>query len=176
MSLQGRCWLTRSEGRGGIPGFTSQKEYGAVLVALCIAHSRFLFASSIPDSSLHRPFQIPQLRYMAQKSKGKGKNPQGKAKKGRKNVFNGAKLGFLDSYKDKFLSSTDHGGFYTMVAKEFIQHFGYDLAMAENPGPNDSADMHIPKEIDPLLSQDEQNKESDQQNAFYRELREVSHL
>jgi hypothetical protein len=122
------------------------------------------------------PFQIPQLHYMVQKSKGKGKNPQSEAKKGRQNAFSGTKLDFLDSYKDKFLSSTDHGGFYTMVAKEFIEHFGYNLAIEENPGPNDDADKHIPKEIDPLLSQDKQNKESDQCNAFYCELRDVSHL
>ncbi|SRR5260221_14160707 len=113
---------------------------------------------------------------MAQKAKGKGKNPRGEAKKGRQNAFNGAKLDFLDSYKDNFLSSRDRGGFYTMVAKEFIQRFGYNLAIEDNPGPNDDTDKHIPKGIDPLLSQDEQNKESDRQNAFYRELRDVSHL
>ena len=126
--------------------------------------------------SLHPPFQIPQLRYMARKSKGKGKNVQGKAKKGRQNAFNGAKLGFLDSYKDQFLSSRDRGGFYMMVAKEFTQRFGHDLAIEENLGPNDAADKHIPEEIDPLLSQDKPNKESDQQNAFYRKLRDISHL
>lgn len=128
--------------------------------------------------SLCPPFQLFQLRYMAQKSKGKGKtrNPQGEAKKGRQNVFNGAKLDFLDSYKDKFLSSTDCGGFYTMVAKEFIQRFGYNLGIEENPGPNDNVDKHIPKEVDPSLSQNEQSKESDRRNAFYRELHDVSHL
>ena len=113
---------------------------------------------------------------MPQKSKGKGKNPQDEAKKGQRNAFSGAKLDFLDSYKDKFLSSTNRGGFYTMVAKEFIQRFGYNLAIEENPGPNDNADKHIPKDIDPLLSQDEQSKESDQRSTFYHELRDLSRL
>lgn len=113
---------------------------------------------------------------MAQKSKGKGKKPRVEAKKGRQNAFSGAKLDFLDSYKDEFLNSRDRGGFYTMVAKEFIQRFGYNLAIEENLGPNDDADKHIPTDIDPSPSQDEQNKESDRLNLFYRELRDVSRL
>ena len=48
-----------------------------------------------------------------------------------------------------------------MVAKEFTQCFGYNLAIEENLGPNNAADKHIPKEIDPLQSQDKLNKESD---------------
>ena len=42
VSLQGWCWLTQSKGPGRILGFVSQKEYIAVLVALCILYSRFL--------------------------------------------------------------------------------------------------------------------------------------
>jgi hypothetical protein len=62
-----------------------------------------------------------------------------------------------------------------MVAKGFIQCFGYKLAMEENLGPDDN-NKHTPNVVDPLLSLDEQNKESCQLHAFYEELHKVSHL
>jgi hypothetical protein len=63
-----------------------------------------------------------------------------------------------------------------LVAKAFIQRFGYNLAIKDNPEPNDDNDEHVPEEIDPSLPLDKQNIESDQQNSFYCELREVSNL
>ena len=113
---------------------------------------------------------------MARKTKGKGKRRQGEARQGRQNAFNGAKLEYLDSYKDEFLSTPDRAGFYTTVSKRFIRRFGYKLAMEENPGPDDDNDKHTPNVVDPLSPLDEQNKESDEQHAYYEELRKVSHL
>jgi hypothetical protein len=113
---------------------------------------------------------------MARKIKGKGKRPQGVARQGRQNAFSGTKLCFLDSHKDEFLSSTDRSEFYTTVSKRFIRRFGYKLAMEENPEPDDDSDKHTLNVVDPLLPPDEQNKESDEQRAFYDELRKVSHL
>jgi hypothetical protein len=56
---------------------------------------------------------------------------------GRQNTFTGVKLEFLENYKDQFLGSTDHGAFYTMVAKRFLEKFGYSLAIEENPTVDD---------------------------------------
>ena len=97
---------------------------------------------------------------MAQASKSK----QHKRKKaaveprpqGHQNMFSGAKLDFLESYKDQFLDSTDHGAFYTFISKAFIEWFGYNLAIEVNPGP-DNDDMLTPQEINTSLSEDEQN-------------------
>lgn len=109
--------------------------------------------------------------------KGDGKKPQDKAKQqGRQNAFSGVKLELLDSYKDEFLkSSTDHGGFYTRVAKVFIQRFGYDLAIEKNPKPDDDGKL-TPEDINTLLPLDQQNLESKRRNGIYHELRDVSHL
>jgi len=95
---------------------------------------------------------------------------------GRQNAFSGIKLEFLESYKDRFIDSTDRGGFYTLIAKSFIQQFGYNLAIEGNPKPGDDDDMHTPKDIDPTLPLDKQNLESDRRSKFYRELRDVSHF
>ena len=70
------------------------------------------------------------------------------------------KLEFLESHKDWFINSTDHGGFYTLVAKAFIQRFGYNLAIKDNPKSGDD-DKHTPEDIDPSLPLDKQNQESD---------------
>ena len=114
---------------------------------------------------------------MARASKGK----QRKGKKaavehrpqGCQNAFSGAKLDFLESYKDQFLDSTDRGAFYTFVSKAFIEWFGYNLAIEANPDPDDD-DMLTPGEINSLLSEEEQNKESDQRYVLYYELCNVS--
>ena len=117
------------------------------------------------------------LQYMARALKGK----QRKGKKaaverrpqGHQNAFSGAKLDFLESYKDQFLDSTDRGAFYTFVSKAFIERFGYNLAIEANPDPDDD-DMLTPEEINSSLSEKEQNKESDQRYVFYHELCDVS--
>lgn len=79
---------------------------------------------------------------------------------GCQNVFSGAKLDFLESYKDQFLDSTDCGAFYTFISKTFIERFGYNLAIEVNPNPDDD-DVLTPKEINTSLSEEEQNKECD---------------
>jgi len=102
---------------------------------------------------------------MAQTSrsnKGDGQKPQGEARpQGRKNVFSGTKLEFLESYKDQFLDSTDdRSGFYTWVAKGFIKQFGYILAIEDNSEPCDNDGDHTPEDVNSLLPLDEQNLES----------------
>jgi len=93
---------------------------------------------------------------------------------GRQNAFSGVKLEFLESYKDRFLASMDRGAFYTLVAKSFIEHFGYNLAIEENPG---ICDEDAPGENDPeLQSPEELEQDVERQNSFYRELREVSEI
>ena len=111
---------------------------------------------------------------MAQTSK--AKKGDGHRTQGQQNAFSGIKLEFLESYKDRFIDSTDRGAFYTLVAKAFIQRFGYNLAIENNPEPDDDDDEHTPDDIDPLLPRDEQNLESDRRNGFYRELREVRNI
>ena len=59
------------------------------------------------------------------------------------------------------------------MAQKFIDRFGYDLTIL---GPNGDTDKHIPKDIDPSLPQEEQNKVSNRQNVFYKGFRKVSHL
>lgn len=109
--------------------------------------------------------------------KGDGKKPQDEPKQqGRQNAFSGVKLELLDSYKDQFLVSTDRGGFYTLVAKVFIQRFGYDLAIEKNPKPDDDNGKLTPEDINPLLPLDQQNLESKRRSQIYRELRDVSQL
>ncbi|KAF8221621.1 hypothetical protein L208DRAFT_1530669 [Tricholoma matsutake] len=90
---------------------------------------------------------------------------------GRQNAFSGAKLEFLESYKNQFNETRDHGPFYMKVSKAFIERFGYNLAMEVNPEPDDDKDL-TPDEIDTSLPVEEQNKESNQRSQFYRELRE----
>jgi hypothetical protein len=48
-----------------------------------------------------------------------------------------AELTFLKSYKTQFLESADCGAFYTMVAKTFLERFGYSLVTEENPTIDD---------------------------------------
>jgi len=110
--------------------------------------------------------------------KGDGKKPWSETaetrQQGRQNAFSGVKLELLVSYKDQFLNSTDHGGIYTLAAKAFIQQFGYDLPIEENPEPDKDNNL-TPKAIDPLLPLDQHNIESNRQNEFYSELCNVSH-
>lgn len=115
---------------------------------------------------------------MARNCKGNTKKPQDEPKQqGQQNAFSGIKLQFLDAYKDQFHDSVgDHGAFYTRVTREFIQRFGYDLAIEENPKPSDDKDKHTPKDVDPSLSQDEKNAEYGRRDLFFSDLRKVSHL
>ena len=62
-----------------------------------------------------------------------------------------------------------------LVAKAFIQWFGYNLAIEDNPEADDD-DEHTPEDIDPLLPVDERNLESDWWNGFYHELHEVRNI
>ena len=102
---------------------------------------------------------------------GRSNNPRSQ---GRQNVFSGIKLAFLESYKDQFLESTDRGAFYTMVAKRFLEKFGYSLASDENPTGNDE-NMDATGEDDPdLQTPGEREQDNEQRNKIYRELREVS--
>jgi hypothetical protein len=115
---------------------------------------------------------------MVRKSKGDTKKQQGKPRKqGRQNAFSGVKLEFLDSYKDAFLDSVnDRAAFYNRVASEFIDRFGHDLPIEENPEPDDGNNKHTPRYIDASLSLEEQNLEADRWNSFKDELCAVSHL
>jgi hypothetical protein len=86
---------------------------------------------------------------------------------GRQNAFSGVKLAFLESYKDQFLESTDCGGFYTMVAKKFLERFGYTLPIEENPTIDDES-VDATGDNDPALQTPEEH------NKIYHELWDVS--
>ena len=89
-------------------------------------------------------------------------------------MFSGVKLTFLESYKDQFLESTDHGAFYTMVAKLFLERFGYTLSIEEDPPAGDEG-VDATGESDPALqTPEEQERDNELRNKIYRELREVS--
>lgn len=93
---------------------------------------------------------------------------------GRQNAFSGVKLTFLESYKDQFLESTDRGAFYTMVAKKFLEQFGYTLSIEEDPPANDE-NVDATGESDPALqTPEEQECDNEHRNKVYRDLREVS--
>ena len=77
------------------------------------------------------------------------------------------KLEFLESLKDTFLDSHDRGAFYTRIAKEFIQRFGYNT--------DDDDKEEGPTEIDPTLSSEEQEQESERRAKFYQNLHDVSY-
>jgi hypothetical protein len=93
---------------------------------------------------------------------------------GRQNAFSGPKLEFLESYKDQFLETTDRGGFYTMVAKTFLEKFGYTLSTEDNPTVDDDS-IDATGENDPALqTPEEQERDNELRNKTYRELRDVS--
>jgi len=105
---------------------------------------------------------------MAKHPRKKKSGTQDPRPQGRQNAFSGAKLEFLELQKDEFLDSHDRGAFYTRISKEFIQRFGYDLdGGSDGPGPT---------EIDPMLSPEEQEQESERRAKFYQDLREVSYI
>ena len=115
---------------------------------------------------------------MVRKSKGNTKKQQGEPRRqGRQNAFSGVKLVFLDLYKDVFLDSVnDRASFYNLVVSDFIDKFGHDLPIEENPEPDDGNDEHTPRYIDASLSLEEHNLEANRRNSFKDELRTVSHL
>ena len=86
---------------------------------------------------------------------------------GRQNAFCGMKLEFLELLKDDFIDSHDRSAFYTRIAKEFIQRFGYNM--------DDNDKEAGLTEIDPTLSPEEQEQESERRAKFYKNLREVSY-
>jgi hypothetical protein len=95
---------------------------------------------------------------MSQASKKKKKSEMvGPWAQGQQNTFSGAKLEFLESYKNQFVKTRDHGPFYTKVSKEFIKQFSYNLAMEVNPKPDNDKDL-TPNKIDTSLPVEEQNK------------------
>ena len=102
------------------------------------------------------------------KSRTKKSRPQG-----RQNAFTGIKLAFLESYKDQFLESTDRGAFYTMVAKMFLEKFGYTLSTEDDPNVDDE-NVDATGENDPAhQTAEEQERDNENRNKIYRELREV---
>lgn len=107
-------------------------------------------------------------------TKSRTKRSDNSRPQGRQNAFGGIKLAFLESYKDQFLDSTDRGAFYTMVAKTFLEKFGYSLPMEENPTVEDE-NVDAAGESDPALqTPEEQERDNEQRNKIYRELRDVS--
>ena len=115
---------------------------------------------------------------MAPAHKGKNgdrKKQEGETKRpGRQNAFSGEKLEFLEGYKDQFLDSRDRTGFYTVVAWDFIEKFGYNFPVQGNPAPGGDSGEHTPMDIDSLLPLQQQNIEPD--NAAFIQFRKVSHL
>jgi len=103
---------------------------------------------------------------MPRASKRKKSEGIGPWMQGRQNTFSGAKLEFLESYKDQFVETIDRGPFYMLVSKAFIERFGYNLAIEANPEPDNDDDDLTPEEIDTSLSVEEQNKESDRRSKF----------
>jgi hypothetical protein len=93
---------------------------------------------------------------------------------GRQNVFSGAKLTFLESYKEQFLESTDRRAFYTMVAEKFLERFGYTLLIEEDPPANDNGVDAIGENDPALQTLEERERDNEHHNKIYRELREVS--
>ena len=107
-------------------------------------------------------------------TKGRTKRSDNSRPQGRQNAFTGIKLEFLESYKDKFLESTDRGAFYTMVAKRFLDKFGYSLATEESSSV-DGEGVDATGEDDPAhQTPEEQERDNEHRNKIYRELREVS--
>jgi hypothetical protein len=105
---------------------------------------------------------------------GKTKPSDKPRQQGRQNAFNGMKLKFLESFKEQFLGSADRGAFYTMVAKKFLERYGYSLPIEEDP-PADDESIDATGEVDPILqTQEEQERDNENRNKTYRELREVS--
>ena len=85
---------------------------------------------------------------------------------GRQNAFSGVKLAFLES--------TDRGALYTLVAKKFLQQFGYTLPIEENPTVDDER-VDATGESDPALqTPEDQERDNEHRNKVYRELRDVS--
>lgn len=108
---------------------------------------------------------------MAKSSTKRSDNPR---PQGRQNAFSGPKLAFLESYKDKFLESMDRGAFYTMVAKTFLEKFGYAPQTEEN-STVDKENLDAVGENDPAhQTPDEQERDNEHRNKIYRELRDVS--
>jgi hypothetical protein len=64
-------------------------------------------------------------------------------------------------YKDQFLDSQDHKGFYTTMARDFIKKFGYNFPVQGNPALGGDDGKHTPMDVDSLLPLQQQNIESD---------------
>jgi hypothetical protein len=80
----------------------------------------------------------------------------------------------LESYKDLFLESANLRAFYTMVAKKFLERFGYTLLAEEDPSADDEC-VDTTGENDPALQTlEEQEHNNEHRNKIYHELREVS--
>jgi len=107
-------------------------------------------------------------------TKGRAKRSDSSKPQGRQNAFSGAKLAFLETYKDQFLETTNHGAFYTMVAKMFLEKFRYTLSTNENSTIDDE-NVDAASENDPALqTREEEERDNEYRNKIYRELREVS--
>jgi hypothetical protein len=107
-------------------------------------------------------------------AKSRTKPSENRRPQGRQNAFSGPKLAFLESYKEQFLASMDRGAFYTMVAKRFIEKFGYSQSAEENPTADDES-VDAAGENDPAFqTRDEQERDNELRNKLYRELRDVS--
>jgi hypothetical protein len=91
---------------------------------------------------------------------------------GRKNGFSGVKLEFLDSFKDAFLESCDAGAFYTDIVHKFVDRFGYDLKVYENPELGAECLKSIALED---LPTEVREVECERRNAYVVSLRKVSY-
>ena len=107
-------------------------------------------------------------------TKGRAKRSDSSKPQGRQNAFSGAKLAFLETYKDQFLESTDRGAFYTMVTKMFLEKFGYTSSTNESSTIDDE-NVDAAGENDPALqTREEEERDNEYRNKIYHELREVS--
>lgn len=97
-----------------------------------------------------------------------------KKSQGRQNAFSGVKLEWLDSKKEEYINSTDHRIFYTRVAELFIDSFGNNLAIEENPSEGVDPATLAPKDIEATLPQEQRESELQRQAKYFIALRKVS--
>jgi len=107
------------------------------------------------------------------KNTGSSEKENDQPTRGPHNHFQGLKGKFLHDQAEAFKEASEQGPFYTRVAQEFIQTFGYKLKYEENSPESTDLNTLKPELLDDLPKED-QGKERQDRLTYYEGLREVS--
>ena len=98
---------------------------------------------------------------------------------GRQGLFHGEKLewmvsSFEEPYSDA-VRANDTGPFYSCITHKFLDRYGYDLPVNQNPPPGVDLAALNPTPISDLPIEDQEN-ETKRRQKYFEYLREVSEV